>query len=290
MRLRVLHRTTYRYDADVTDSYGLAHVVPRELPWQRVLDHELVVDPRPADVRVDVDHFGNTVTYFQVDVPHRELVVVGRGVVEVDPPGHPAEALEVPWEQARPGERPDVADAWSAVEHALPSPSIAQPTQAFEYAAQSLAPGRPVGAAAEELMRRIYADFAYEPGATTVTSTIDDVLENRSGVCQDFAHLLIACLRSHGLAARYVSGYLATEPPPGRDRVLGADATHAWTAVWLPGGGWLALDPTNDQPAGDRHVTVAWGREYADVAPLRGVIFSEATDSQLSVEVDVDPV
>lgn len=290
MRLRILHRTVYRYDADVTDSYGLAHVVPRELPWQQLLEHEVVVEPRPGDVAADIDHFGNTVTYFQVDVPHRELSVIGRGVVDVTAAHHPAAALETPWEHARPGGRTDLADAWSAAELALASPSITQPPQVLEYAARSLRPGRPVAEAAEDLMRRIHADFTYEPGATTVTSTIDELLATRRGVCQDFAHLLIACLRSHGLAARYVSGYLATEPPPGRDRVLGADATHAWAAVWLPDGGWLALDPTNDQPAGDRHVTVAWGREYADVAPLRGVIFSEASDSQLSVEVDVDVV
>ncbi len=290
MRLRVRHRTTYTYDADVTDSYGLAHVVPRELPWQRVLEHDVVIDPSPADLSVESDHFGNRVTFFQVDLPHRELCVVGRGIVEVEVPAHPEAALVLPWERARPVERPDVADAWSATELTLTSPANSQPPRVHEYAAESLLPGRPVVDAARELMHRIHEDFAYEPGTTTVTSTIEDVLESGAGVCQDFAHLLISCLRSHGLAARYVSGYLATEPPPGRARVLGADATHAWAALWLPGGGWLALDPTNDQLVEDRHVTVAWGREYGDVPPLKGVIFSEATESGLTVEVDVDPV
>lgn len=136
-------------------------------------------------------------------------------------------------------------------------------------------------------MHRIHADFAYLPGATTITTRVLDVLERRQGVCQDFAHLMISCLRSLGLAARYVSGYLATDPPPGRDRVVGADATHAWVEVWMPGSGWLALDPTNDCAVGDRHITVAHGRDYGDVPPVKGVIFTEATGSTMSVSVDV---
>ena len=142
-------------------------------------------------------------------------------------------------------------------------------------------------------MHRIHADFEYDATATTVTSTVAETLRARAGVCQDFAHLTIACLRAHGLAARYVSGYLATQPPPGRERVIGADASHAWVAVWLPGRGggqWLAVDPTNDQWANDRYVTVAWGRDYGDVPPVKGVIFTEATKSTLKVSVDVAPV
>ena len=172
---------------------------------------------------------------------------------------------------------------------------------AAAYAAPSFVRGRPVGEAVTDLMHRIHADFDYDATATTVTSTVEDILEKRAGVCQDFAHLTLACLRSQGLAGRYVSGYLATEPPPGNERVVGADASHAWVAVWLgPGAGgvagvdgedeWLAFDPTNDQWVGDRYVTVAWGRDYADVPPVKGVIFTEAKKSTLKVAVDVAPL
>lgn len=290
MRLDVSHRTTYAYDDDVTGSYGIGYLTPRELPWQRVEAHEVTIEPAPSDRSTDVDHFGNTSTYFQVDTPHRDLVVVAHSVVETDEPAHDAALLAVPWEQARPSLRRDVPDAWQALDLALASPSVDHPPSAHAYAATSLRPGRPLGEAVLDLVHRVHEDFAYEQGATTVTSTIDDVLEARAGVCQDFAQLVLACLRSHGLAARYTSGYLATEPPPGKERVVGADATHAWVGVWVPGGGWFAVDPTNDQVANERYVTVAWGREYADVPPLKGVIFTEARTSTLDVAVDVVPV
>jgi transglutaminase-like putative cysteine protease len=290
MRLDVTHRTTYTYDDDVTGSYGVAYLVPRTLPWQRLLEHDVRVEPTPLDLSADVDHYGNTSTYFQVDEPHRTLEVVARSLVEVEEQELDPDLLAVPWEQARPAVRPDVPDAWSALDLALASPSVDQPAAAHAYAAASLRPGRPLGEAVLEVMHRIHADFAYEQGATSVTSTIADVLDARAGVCQDFAQLTLSCLRSHGLAVRYVSGYLATEPPPGKERVVGADATHAWASVWVPGAGWLALDPTNDQPANERYVTVAWGREYADVPPVKGVIFTEARTSTLAVAVDVVPV
>jgi transglutaminase-like putative cysteine protease len=190
----------------------------------------------------------------------------------------------------RPLHAPEAAGAWSATDFALPSPLVEQVPGAHEYAATSLTPGRPIGEAATDLMHRVHADFVYDKTATTVTSTVEDILERRAGVCQDFAHLMLACLRSHGLAVRYVSGYLATTPPPGKARVVGADASHAWVEVWLGGGEWLALDPTNNQPAGDRYVTVAWGRDYGDVPPLKGVIFTEAKRSTMRVAVDVAPL
>lgn len=290
MRLDVTHRTTYTYDDDVTGSHGIAYLTPRVLPWQRLVEHDVTVEPTPLDLTTDVDHYGNTATYLQVDEPHRTLDVVARSIVDVDVPVLAPDLLAVPWEQARPSARPDVADAWSALDLALASPSVDQPAAAHAFAAESLLPGRPLGEAVLEVMHRVHTDFAYEPGATSVTSTIADVLDARAGVCQDFAQMTLSCLRSHGLAVRYVSGYLATEPPPGKERVVGADATHAWAAVWVPGGGWLALDPTNDQPANERYVTVAWGREYADVPPLKGVIFTEAKTSTLDVAVDVVPI
>ena len=290
MRYRVSHRTTYSYDDDVTDSLGIAYLVPRDLPWQRVAAHEITIDPDPSDRSTDADYYGNTVTYFQVTDPHEVLTIEGVSEVEVSEPEHDTVALARPWEQCRPDERADTADAWRAVDFTLASPLVVNAEAAAEYAASSLTAGRPIGDAVTDLMHRIHADFAYDKTATTVTSTIADVLDKRAGVCQDFAHLTLSCLRSHGLAARYISGYLATTPPPGKDRVVGADATHAWAEVWIPGDGWLAIDPTNDQWAGDRYVTVAWGRDYGDVPPVKGVIFTDAKSSTLSVSVDVAPL
>src|SRR5690606_33544574 len=228
--------------------------------------------------------------YFQVTAPHTELVVESESVVDVRAPVLDPEALATPWEAARPLQRPDLPDSWRAVDLALPSTLVDQTEQAREHAARSLQPGRPIGEAVTELMHRIHADFDYRKGATTVTSRIDEVFSVRAGVCQDFAHLTLACLRSHGPAARSGSGYLPTSPPPGKERVVGADATHAWAAVWLPDGSWLAVDPTNDQWLNNRYVTVAWGRDYKDVPPVKGIIFTEARGSTLAVSVDVAPV
>ncbi len=290
MRYRINHRTTYAYDDDVSDSLGIAYLVPRSMASQTVVAHTVQIDPEPADRSTDADYHGNTATYFQVTEPHRTLVVLASSEVESSVPMYDEGALAQPWEQARPADRPDVPDAWRTVDFSLRSALVDQPEAARAYAAESLRPGRPVGEAVTDLMHRIHADFAYDKTATTVTSTIDDVLTERAGVCQDFAHLTLACLRSHGLAVRYVSGYLATTPPPGKERIVGADATHAWVAVWIPGAGWLAVDPTNDQWVNDRYVTVAWGRDYSDVPPVKGVIFTEAKTSTLKVEVDVAPV
>ncbi|WP_229053738.1 transglutaminase family protein [Aeromicrobium sp. Leaf350] len=290
MRYRVRHTTTYTYDEDVSDSYGIAHVTPRELPWQHVGQHDVTVDPGATDQWATSDHYGNTRTYFQVDQPHRVLQVEAVSDVEVLTEVRDEEADAQPWEACRPAGRRDVVDAWSATELVLRSELVPHAPLAHAYGAESLRPGRPLVEAAMDLMHRIHTDFTYEQGASTVTSTIDDLFEARAGVCQDFAHLTLACLRSHGLAARYVSGYLATDPPPGKERIVGADASHAWVSLWVPGGTWLALDPTNDQLAGERYVTTAWGRDYADVPPVKGVIYSEAKTSLLDVEVDVAPV
>lgn len=291
MKYRVWHRTTYTYDDDVSNSYGIAYVTPRSVGSQQVVASvDVTIDPEPGDVTHDVDFYGNATTYFQVTEPHRLLVVDATSEVEVAVPSYASTALSEPWEQARPGERTDLPDAWRAIDFSLPSTLVDQTAEAHAYAAESLTPGRPVGEAVTELMHRIHADFTYDKTATTVTTRIDDVFEKRAGVCQDFAHLTLSCLRSHGLAVRYVSGYLATTPPPGKERIVGADASHAWAAVWLPDGSWLAVDPTNDQWANDRYVTVAWGRDYKDVPPVKGIIFTDAKKSTLHVQVDVAPL
>ncbi|MET3961317.1 transglutaminase-like putative cysteine protease [Marmoricola sp. OAE513] len=291
MKFRVWHRTTYTYDEPVTDSLGVGHLTPRALPWQNVASPTVTIEPVPADLTHEVDYYGNSTTYFQVTQPHTELRVTASAEVESLTPFYDDHALAQPWEDAVPTRRRDAPEAWRAVDFALESSQVAHTERARAYAAQSLTPGRPVGEAVTDLVHRIHVDFAYEVGATTVTSTVDEVFDKRAGVCQDFAHLTIACLRTHGLAARYVSGYLATEPPPGRERIVGADASHAWVSVWVPGTeNWLAVDPTNDQWVNDRYITAAWGRDYGDVPPLKGVIFSDATTSTLTVEVDVAPL
>ena len=291
MRYRIRHRTAYTYNRDVRNSLGLAHMAPRALPWQQVSAHDLSVTPAPDDVNRDVDAYGNTVTYFHVVEPHLELTVEATTEVVVEPPEYDAAALADPWEDARPLTNTTASGAWAAVEFALESPRVRHVAGATEYAAASLSPGRPIGDAVTDLMHRITTDFHYDKTATTVTSTVQDVLRTRAGVCQDFAHLALACLRGHGIAARYVSGYLATKPAPGRQRVVGADASHAWVAVWLPRSAqWLAFDPTNDQLIADRHITVAWGRDYGDVTPVKGIIFTTAKSSTLRVSVDVAPL
>ncbi len=290
MKFRVKHRTEYDYDDEVTNSFGLAYLRPRSLPWQQVTDSIVTIEPAPADSSRDIDYYGNAVTYFQVTYPHERLEVFGSSEVEVSLPVYDSARLEIPWERARPADRPDVIDAWRAQDFQLPSTLVDISDEVHAYAAVSLTPGRPIGEAMTDLMHRIYTDFAYDQTASTVKTTVAEVLANRAGVCQDFAHLVLACLRSHGLAGRYVSGYLSTIPPPGKERMVGVDASHAWAACWIPDGGWLAIDPTNDQWANDRYITVAWGRDYRDVPPVKGIIFSEAKKSTLKVMVDVEPL
>lgn len=286
----VTHRTTYSYDDDVTDSLGVAHVVPRSLPWQSVSGSVVTVTPEPGDQSADIDYYGNTITYFQVSSPHRVLEVTVVSSVTVVPPGYDAEAAAVAWEDCRPLVNPSLPGAWAAVDVTVESPLVAHTPEARAYGELSLVPGRSLFDAAVALMHRIHADFTYDKTATSVTTGVAEIFAAKGGVCQDFAHLMLACLRSNGLAARYVSGYLATTPPPGQERLVGADASHAWVAVWVPGSdSWLMLDPTNDTLVDARYVTVAWGRDYADVPPVKGVIFTEAKKSTLHVSVDVAP-
>ncbi|MFT4230156.1 MAG: transglutaminase family protein [Microbacterium sp.] len=303
MRYRVFHRTAYEYSGRVQDSVGQFHLVPRELPWQTVTAHAVSVAPDPDDVSRDTDWFGNAVTHFHVVEPHGRLTIEASSEVSVDTPTYDEAALGQPWERARPLVAAHAPDAWRATEFALESPRVQHVPETFDYAAASLVPGRPLGEAVTDLMHRIHADFEYDSTATTVTSTVADAMAKRAGVCQDFAHLALSALRSHGVAARYVSGYLATRPAAGKERVFGADASHAWLAVWVPpvveraagetkrlSAQWLAIDPTNDQWANDRYVTVAWGRDYGDVSPVKGIIFTKAKKSTLRVQVDVAPL
>jgi transglutaminase-like putative cysteine protease len=282
---RITHRTTYGYADEVGESFGRAHLLPRDRPGQTCLDGQVTVTPRPAELREHTDWFGNRATYFAVTASHRRLSVLAESTVAVDE--RPAPATTPPWEAVRDHLRgatdPLLLDARA---YALPSPRLPVHAEVAEYARASFPAGRPVAEAAVDLCGRIHRDFRYVTGSSTVGSTVPELLARGSGVCQDFAHLAVAGLRAVGLAARYVSGYLETTPPPGRPRVVGADASHAWASV-CTGDGWLDLDPTNDQLVDASYVELAHGRDYADVPPLKGVIFAESTDSVMEVAVDM---
>ncbi|MEP6980438.1 MAG: transglutaminase family protein [Nakamurella sp.] len=285
-RYAIEHRTTYTYSDDVSASYGRGYLRPRDLSSQRCLTHQVRTTPPAADSSVGLDVYGNNEFFFHVTAAHRHLEVISQSLVEVSRPVTDRAVLAQPWEQVR----PRTAGAGDAVDFVIGSPRVELTAAVLAYAQASFPPGREIGDAVMDLTHRIYADFTYRAGSTTVTTMVADVLVARQGVCQDFAHLAVACLRSVGLAGRYVSGYLATDPPPGRERMIGVDATHAWAALWLPGGSWLAFDPTNDQLVDERYATVAWGRDYGDVPPLKGVIFTDSTTSAMQVSVDVAPV
>lgn len=284
---QITHRTDYRYSDVVTSSYGRGHLIPRSGARQRCVVFDLDIDPLPADRSTSRDVWGNMSSYFHVTERHRVLTVLGRSVVEVDPPPpdlYRTGAVLAPWEQARPT-GPDGVHAAEFTLDLCP-PEIDDAVR--EYAAPSFTPGRPLVEVLTDLNARIFGDFTYQSGSTTVSTQVSEVLRAREGVCQDFARLAIACLRANGLAASYISGYLATDPPPGKERMFGVDATHAWAAVWT-GERWLGLDPTNDQFMDERYITVGWGRDYADIPPLRGIIYTDSESSIIDVSVDVAP-
>jgi transglutaminase-like putative cysteine protease len=289
-RYRVVHSTEYAYEDDVTGSYGQARLQPRDLPHQVRRSSTVYVDPLPVDMRDHTDHFGNLTTYFHVARPHTRLTVTATSLVDVTPPTLPHGFHSQPWEEVRDLVADRNGAHAEAREYVMSSPLVERHESVLAYAVPSFGARRPVGDAVLDLVHRIHADFRYESGATTVSTTLPEVLERRAGVCQDFAHLAVGCLRSVGLAARYVSGYLETEAPEGRPKLVGADASHAWVSVLVPGGGWVAVDPTNDQLVDGRFVTTAWGRDYSDVPPLKGVIFTESTNHVLDVRVDVTRV
>lgn len=290
MIFRVVHRTEYEYDQDVSASYGEAYLCPREAPGQHTYTSTVAVDPVPEHFRERRDYFGNRATHFTVLAPHRELTVTATSVVDVRArPVATAAVGDVAWDEVRDlvgtDESPETFDAR---QYRLPSDVVPPSAAALGYAAESFPPGRPLVAALDHLTGRLHEEFDFSPGATTVSTPVDEVLARRVGVCQDFAHLTIAGLRGLGLPVRYVSGYLQTDPPPGSPRLVGADVSHAWVSVHVPQVGWLDLDPTNHQWVDGRYVTVAWGRDYADVPPLKGVIFTESEKQSLRVTVDVE--
>jgi transglutaminase-like putative cysteine protease len=317
-RYAVEHETRYAYTAPVSQSWQLARLTPRMLPWQRLVSHSLQIDPPADERRGELDSFGNVVTHFGLHGAHRMLRVRMECVVEVgarpQPLGKMIERVQLQaqsqgmasaQQQQQQQSAAIESASWESVRDAirrepgqddLIPAGMCEPTllvplsdSARQYASASFGRGRPWLEAVSELMQRIHADFEFEPGATTVSTSVDEVLYQRRGVCQDFAHLMLACLRAFSLPARYVSGYLLTDPPPGLPRLMGVDASHAWVAAYSPQHGWVEFDPTNHQLADSRYITLAWGADFADVVPLRGVILGGG-DQQMDVEVSVIPI
>ncbi|WP_186409188.1 transglutaminase family protein [Candidatus Accumulibacter aalborgensis] len=320
-RYHVLHETVYTYEAPVSLSRQLLHLTPRECSWQRCLAHQITVDPEVTVTRERLDGFGNPVRELALEFPHDRLSVRAESTIEVLPhlpagalaalaTGRPAHAggatqspstvespgylrASPPWESVRDalayGSRPVVLDATC---FQFESPYVRVKREFAAYANPCFTARRPVLDAVQALMNRIYDEFDFDPEATTVATPVIDVLAQKRGVCQDFAHLMLSCLRSQGLAARYVSGYLLTQPPPGQPRMIGADASHAWVSVYCPeleGGRWVDFDPTNNLLPDTQHITLAWGRDFSDVSPLRGIILG-GDAHELDVAVTVTPI
>jgi transglutaminase-like putative cysteine protease len=287
----VTHLTRYRYGAPVVVNDCVLHLHPRDEPGQRISDYRLTAKPTPRDWLEQRDGFANRVARMRIETPHTELSLKSKFRVSVERPAPPDPATTPPWEEmaalaaATQSLNPD-----SPAFALYPSRLIALFPDATAYARASFARNRPIYEAAADLNRRIKSDFAYDAEATDVRTPPAEAFKHKRGVCQDFAHVMIAGLRGLGLSALYVSGYIRTIPPPGKPRLVGADASHAWVAVWCgPAFGWLGLDPTNSIPEGEDHIVLARGRDYADVPPVDGLILSYG-GHELEVSVDVAPV
>ena len=285
----VSHRTTYTYAKPVLRSEHVVHVTPLSGPRQTVHRHNLLIEPAPTANVALQDYFGNTGTILTIEDEHSELVIHARSAVEVHARDLPIPGLSTAWEQV-PGKarRGDGALDIGVLQFVSASRHTRIVHEAIEYARPSFAARRPILEAALDLTERIYRDFKFDSTATDISTPVAHVLQERRGVCQDFAHLAITCLRGFGLPARYVSGYLLTYPPPGMDKLQGADASHAWLSVWAPEAGWVDFDPTNGIMPSEEHIAVAYGRDYDDVIPISGVLLGGAKQT-MAVAVDVIP-
>ena len=287
-RYHIRHRTTYCYAELVDLSYNQVRLTPRSHPGQTVISTRVAIEPKPVSLGTHRDAFGNEVSYFEVAQPHRKMSILAESIVETESEKlNPQRFGERPWEAIR----DRVREGHGGVEDvffSMPTPTVPCSEPLLQYARPSFPAGRSLRDAAMDLMQRIFREFAFDNTATTVSTPLHEVLEKRRGVCQDFAHLGISCLRSMGLPARYVSGYIETVPPPGKERLVGVDASHGWFAVLDPDTGWLELDPTNNIVRGCQHIVVAYGRDYADTAPVKGLTVGSGSH-ELIVEVDVVP-
>jgi len=284
---RVIHETCYTYSGTVTSAHQLAHLKPRVTPWQELKSHRIEIDPAPSEQANGEDYFGNGVKRFMIDTPHHALTVRAESIVAIETYAPDPDEYSPKWESALipPGVWGPHVDL-DVEQYRVASPMVPLLDQSLAYARASFVPGRPWLEAMLDLTRRIHADFVYDSKATTVTTEVCEVLEHRRGVCQDFAHLMLSCLRTLGLPARYMSGYILNRAAPGAKLPAGADASHAWVAGHCPGLGWVAFDPTNGKLADLDFVTLGWGREFSDVTPLRGVVLGTATQ-KLAVAVSV---
>jgi transglutaminase-like putative cysteine protease len=290
MRYWIVHETLYRYASPVALSHQLLHLTPRVLPWQTLHSHRIDIEAQPAEQTERRDDFGNAVRQVLIATPHQTLSVRAESEVSVTPRANAAAAAPPSaWDALR--ERIHSIDETTPLEPAqflYESPHVECLPELADYARPSFAPRRPALEAALDLAACIHRDFKFDPRSTSVSTPLAEVMKLKRGVCQDFAHLMIGCLRTLGLAARYVSGYLLTVPPPGRPRLVGADASHAWVSLWLPHAGWVDLDPTNNCLVDDEHITLGWGRDFGDVTPMRGVILGGG-EQELAVQVTVSP-
>jgi transglutaminase-like putative cysteine protease len=290
MIYRVRHKTTYHYKDPVSVSHHLVHLTPRNVPGQVCHKTQISVLPVPHITATHFDYFGNTQTFFTLEEPHDRLIVDASSELEVRSIERPDFSESPAWEQVVESLATDhseeVLDAYQFV---FGSQRVTASRELADYARTSFPSNGPLLGAVLDLMQKIHRDFTFDAKATKVTTPVQAFFEKRRGVCQDFAHLQIACIRSLGLAARYISGYLRTLPPPGKERLVGADASHAWCSVWCPSAGWVDFDPTNNCVPTDGHITVAWGRDYSDVSPIHGVLLGGARH-MLDVGVDVIPI
>jgi transglutaminase-like putative cysteine protease len=285
----VTHKTTYRYRSSVSFGHHVACLRPRSLPHHRCEWSELRIEPPASAQHQRTDYFGNRLTFFTIREPHRELMVEACSEVAVDREFRRWGDASIRWERAAAAVPLDrSAHGLEAYQFVFESPRIRLSDAFTNYARKSFFDGRPFGEALLDLTSRIHSEFRFDASATTVRTAPEDVFRNKRGVCQDFAHLQIACLRSIGIPARYVSGYLRTYPAPGSMRLTGGDVSHAWVAAYCAGTGWLEVDPTNDLIPSEDHVTLAWGRDYGDISPLRGVILG-GRDHSLQVQVHLRP-
>jgi transglutaminase-like putative cysteine protease len=290
MTYKIIHRTTYKYNFPVSVGNHVACLKPRSFLYKQSAKTSLQIQPTPTTFSERIDYFGNLLCFFTVQEPHRELIVEAKSEVERN--CNPARTAHPPlsWEDSTLALAHDRSpEGLDAYQFQFESPRIRIRPEFAAYALQSFTPKRPMQEALLDLTARIHRDFRFDAKVTTVRTQIEEVFKKRSGVCQDFAHIQIACLRSINIAARYVSGYLRTYPPLGKPRLVGADASHAWVAAYCVNLGWLDVDPTNDVAPSDGHVTLAWGRDYSDVSPLRGLILGGG-GHKLNVEVDMEPI
>jgi transglutaminase-like putative cysteine protease len=290
MRYLLSHRTSYSYASTVDSAQHIAHLRARPFPGQTVTSIGITTSPQPALSVGHVDHFGNLIDIYRIDTPHTRFVIEVRAEVEVRFPDPPSSAATPRWEEVRAalsgGGFPVPVEA---SEFVYESPLVPLDAALRDYGAKSFTPGRPILEAASDLKKRIRTDFDYHPGATDISTPLGEVFTGKAGVCPDFAHVMIAACRAHGLAAGYVSGYIRTVHSKEEAALRGSDASHAWVAVWCgEKAGWVHLDPTNDLIAKEDHVAVAWGRDFSDVSPLRGVILGGESHSY-GVDVTLIP-